>query len=134
MPVDKMNVWKFDVGIEEILSSKELREFFLPDETKPILPSEEQVSRRLDNILHLPSFETYLLESIKPKVFDKEILIPTKYRALVSDSLRILQSMSEEKDLSPEEVQLLGKASEVFREEMELFDTLSLFSNVLLKA
>jgi type III secretion protein X len=130
MPVRNTTILRFDTGIEEILRAEEFEPLFLPKEVESLLPSETHVVTHLEQVVHLPSFDTYLLEDLRPKITHKEVLLPTKYKALMQASLDVLQAeikSSSEKDT-------LQRAITLFKEENELFSLFSFFTNLLLKA
>ena len=129
MPVRDVNILKFDTGIEEILTGEDFEPFFLPTEVESLLPSEGYIVAHLDQVINLPSFDTYLLEDLKPKISNKEVLLPYKYKKLMESSLELLQS---EINFSSEN-NILQKAKVLFEEENELFNLFSFYTNLLLK-
>ncbi len=127
MALDRLTVLRFDTGIEEIVNLDGFESPSLPD-ADVILPNESYISSHLERVLTLPSFDSRILEELKPEVSFKEILIPTRYRALLRESLEVLEEM---KGVDGE---LLNRGRELFEEENGLLSVFLFFNNILVKA
>jgi len=130
MADDTMKLFSLDRGIEQILGWDDLEGSRLPDRTASLLPSEDHPSIRLNELFQAPSLDRRILATLKPDLQDKNILIPTRYHAILQD---VHKKLKEEalKRKSEKGGEALEHAAGLLEDEKELMALLDTYRNLL---
>ncbi|WP_461833109.1 type III secretion apparatus assembly protein SctX [Desulfothermus sp.] len=118
---------KFDVGIEDMFISGESESIHLPKDNT-VYPTEEMTIPSLESEMLSKNIEGYLLKELRPDIINKDILIPTRYKGLIHESLEIFDSLSKQDSDG-----VFSDTKSLFVEENELLSMLSVFANLLIK-
>ncbi|MDR0727983.1 MAG: hypothetical protein LBF26_03810 [Puniceicoccales bacterium] len=78
-PVDP-KTYAFDVGLTRITTNKNQKKIPTLPESVEIGPSEGRIEERLQDIINLKTFESILLDALRPKVKNRQLLIPVHFR------------------------------------------------------
>jgi hypothetical protein len=77
-PIDPKK-FSFDIGLAKITTNKNQKKVpHLPDLTE-IRPSEGRIEEQLQKIINLKTFESILMEALRPKVKNRRLLIPVHF-------------------------------------------------------
>jgi hypothetical protein len=78
-PVDP-KTYAFDVGLTRITTNRNQKKVPSLPESVEIGPSEGRIEERLRDIINLNTFESILLDALRPRVRNRQLLIPTHFR------------------------------------------------------
>jgi hypothetical protein len=78
-PVDP-KTYAFDVGLTRITTNRNQKKIPSLPESVEIGPSDGRVEERLRDIINLNTFESILLDALRPRVKNRQLLIPMHFR------------------------------------------------------
>ena len=126
-------LFSFGKGIEQILRGDETANGSLPKTRATLLPSSDHMSRRLEELFEAPSLDRLILSHLEPELEDKDILIPTRYHAMLVGVHERLKGLAE-KRRGEKGGRALEDAAKLLDEEKELMGLLSTYRSILHKA
>jgi hypothetical protein len=91
------------------------------------------MSRRLEELFEAPSLDRLILSQLEPELDDQNILIPTRYHAMLVGVHERLQKLAEEKK-GKKGGRALADAAALLDEEKELMGLLSTYRSTLHQA
>ena len=126
-------IFSFDTGIEQILQGDETLSSGLPESRASLLPSSDHMSRRLEELFKARSLDRFILSQLEPELQDKNILIPTRYHAMLAGIHESLKSLAKKRE-GKKGGRALEDAVALLEEEKELLGLLSTYRSILHKA
>ncbi len=125
-------ILSFNTGIERVIEGEGPESARLPD-SATLLPSEEAVDGKLESALFTPSLDDRLLAWQRPRVNDRNILVPDRFHAMIHEA-REAMSEASARAKTREDRNAFGGAADVLSEETELAGVLFTYRNMLHKA
>ena len=120
----------FDRGLEEITYASATQKNGLPEQSE--LPPAEMRSQMLNQILNLPNIESFLEESTRPDIDDRDQLMPTKFRQTLDRVLNELgQSAEAMQSGDPDGAKVLNRAVRVLREDAGLRELVQMYRSAI---
>jgi hypothetical protein len=117
-------ILNFNKGLESVsIEARTFREDSrkLPD-LSYVAPSETPAMEQLGELWGQPSLGQGLVESLRPEISDRSLLIPSRYQALLQDSEDALRSLADNGDPGGKLQDAIGVLSEE-REMRSLLNT-----------
>jgi hypothetical protein len=127
-----MKVLSFDVGIEQILQG-DREPVKLPELSSTLLPSLDHMNRRLEEVFKTVPLDHLILNSLKPTLKDPNILIPTRYQAMLARAVTALKRAAAKRS-GRSGGKAIEKAADQLETEKELMALLHLYRNILHQA
>jgi hypothetical protein len=78
-PIDPKQ-FSFNIGLAKITSNRNQKKIPRLPESVEIGPSEGRMEEHLQDIINLQTFESILLETLRPKIKNRQLLIPVHFR------------------------------------------------------
>jgi type III secretion protein X len=121
----------FERGIDSItFKSGELAQG-LPD-PRELTPTDNTQRPQLESLLSQPSTDSFLEESIRPELDDRDLLLPVKFRQAMDSALDTLREAAQERQAdNPESAKQLNRAVRLLNEEVGLRDLLQMYRSAL---
>jgi type III secretion protein X len=121
----------FERGIDSItFKSGELAQG-LPD-PRELTPTDNTQRPQLESLLSQPSTDSFLEESIRPELDDRDLLLPVKFRQAMDSALDTLREAAQERQAdNPESARQLNRAVRLLNEEVGLRDLLQMYRSAL---
>jgi type III secretion protein X len=122
----------FERGIDKItFKSGELTQG-LPD-PRELTPTDNTQRPQLDSLLARPNTDSFLEESIRPNLEDRDLLMPTRFRQAMEGALETLRDAAQERQQAgnPESARELNRAVRLLTEEVGLRDLLQMYRSAL---
>jgi hypothetical protein len=81
-PLEPVNpkTYAFDIGLTRITTNRNQEKIPCLPESVEIGPCEGRIEERLQDIINLKTFESILLDALRPKVKNRQLLIPIHFR------------------------------------------------------
>ncbi|MDR2340751.1 MAG: hypothetical protein LBD72_00215 [Puniceicoccales bacterium] len=83
-PVDP-KTYSFDMGLTRITTNKNQKKILRLPKSVEIGPSEGRIEEHLQDIINLKTFESILVDALRPKVKNQQQLIPVHFRRRLSE-------------------------------------------------
>ena len=123
-----VNSLVFDRGIENITyTTEDTGEKHLP-ERQSLPPPSDGMKARLVELLAPPNTASYLHDSLRPAIENRNLLLPGHYGETLSNTLENLSSAAEK---DTENSRVLNRAVRVLKEEVNLRELLQMYRSVL---
>lgn len=121
----------FERGIDSItFKSAELAQG-LPD-PRELTPTDNTQRPQLESLLSQPSTDSFLEESIRPALDDRDLLLPVKFRQAMDSALGTLREEAQARQAdNPESARQLNRAVRLLNEEVGLRDLLQMYRSAL---
>jgi hypothetical protein len=108
-PIDPQQ-FSMDVGLTKITTNKNQKKVLRLPDSGEINPSDGRIEERLEKIIDLKTFESILIDALRPKIKNRQLLVPVHFRrclVALRDSLRQRLEMEKGRDVSEEMSRLL---------------------------
>lgn len=132
MPEGISHSFSFHAGLESVFTARDLQDASLPGGSG-LDPSEEAMEAPLQDLLSARSLESRLLESLKPMIPNREILLPGRYHSLADDTQSFFDNAAQH---APDEEtrHCFREAASLLKEEQSMRDLLLMYRHSLHKA
>ncbi len=122
------NSLNFDRGIDSIsYATREAAPQNLPDRQN-LAPATEGVRAQLAQLLDQPNTSDFLEQALRPLVDNRELLMPARFNAALSDALNALGQAAE---AGTDDARVLNRAVRQLKEETGLRELVSMYRNAL---
>lgn len=115
------------IGVE--FSEKPVFFFELPDRHL-LSPSEISDRPQLEQIFAKTSLDDYIAERLRPRIFDADLLMPARFRAVLFSLRSCLRTLARR---NPAAAKSLGRLAAILDEERDLSDLLQMYRSALLQ-
>lgn len=121
----------FDRGIDDVVFKGSESAQGLPDQ-RQLTPAERTEGQALEQLLARPDFDSFLDDSIRPTLQDRDLLLPTQFRNALEGTLSALtDAATTAAVVEPEDGKVLNRAVRLLNEEVNLRDLLQMYRSAL---
>lgn len=121
----------FDRGIDNIVFKGGEAMQGLPLQHE-LTPAEHAGRPQLEQLLALPNTDTFLEDSIRPELDNRDLLLPTHFRrALDGARGAMAQAAQDRQDSDPAGAKVLNRAVRLLGDEAGLHDLIAMYRSVL---
>ena len=121
----------FDRGIDSITHKGLDAALGMPGQQE-LAPAEQGQRPQLEQLLSVSNLESFIEDSIRPVIPDRELLMPHKFRRALDGAQESIRKRAQELEpVDPQAVKVLNRASRVLAEEVSLRDLLQMYRSVL---
>jgi type III secretion protein X len=93
-------------------------------------PSEISDRPQLEQIFSKTSIDDYISEHLRPRIFDSDLLTPSRFRAVLLSLRSSLRTLARR---NPSSAKSLGRLAAILDEERDLADLLQMYRSALLQ-
>ena len=122
----------FDRGIDKITFKSGEQDQGLPD-PRLLSPTENAQRPQLEALLARPNTETFLMDTIRPDLPNRDLLLPVAFRKVMDSALDTIQNAAQQRqqDGNTEGARELNRAVRLLKEEVGLRDLLQMYRSAL---
>lgn len=122
----------FERGIDSVTYKSGDASQGLPD-PRLLPPTDNALRPQLDALLARPNSETYLMDSIRPDLPNRELLLPVRFRQTMDSALGSLRDAAtqHQQDGDTKGTQTLNRAVRLLTEDVALRDLLQMYRSAL---
>jgi type III secretion protein X len=121
----------FDRGIDSVTYKGGEAIQGLPDQHE-LTPADHAQRPQLEVLLAQPNTDSFLEESIRPELNDRELLLPGKFRQTMDGALITLRDAVQERQASnPDSAKEINRAVRLLNDEVGMRDLLQMYRSAL---
>lgn len=121
----------FDRGIEDITYTGDAQAIGLPEQSD-LTPAGRVQGQHLEELLALPNMDSFLEETVRPQVDDRDLLMPGRFRDVMDEVLAMLHQAAEAAEGKDQDgVKVLNRAIRLLNDEIDQRTLIQMYRSTL---
>lgn len=136
--IESLGQMAFDRGIDRITYARKGPDASVLPDREEAAPPDLGTRPQLESLLVRPTLDDSLGDAIRPRIENRDLLTPSRFRQTLDSTLSALKTAAEQmqppggrKSALPEEVRVLNRAVRLLSEESGLRDLVQMYRSAL---